>query len=60
MLEPIKCSCNNSIGDKYLLYVKLLAIMGDSKKNEILNILGLRKNCCRLKVLNCAIFSSLF
>ena len=50
MLIPVRCfSCNKVVGNKQLTYEKLLS--EDKSANEALDILGLKRYCCRRMLL---------
>jgi DNA-directed RNA polymerase subunit N (RpoN/RPB10) len=47
MIVPVRCfSCGQVIGDKYDEYKRLVEQEGKTK-DEALNILGVKKYCCR-------------
>lgn len=48
MLEVIRCSCNSLIATKYSLF-KYLKDEKKLKNKEILELLNVTKECCKLK-----------
>jgi len=50
MLIPVRCyTCNKVIGNKQVTYEKLVA--EGKKENEIMEILGLTRYCCKRMLL---------
>ncbi len=50
MLIPVRCyTCNKVIGNKQVTYEKLVA--EGKKENEIMEILGLKRYCCKRMLL---------
>ena len=57
MLEAIRCSCNSHIASKYMLFIELK----NKKKlsnDEILKLLNVNKECCKLKFITPALYSN--
>lgn len=52
-MEPVRCSCNNTIAAKYSIFMFLHNEL-KIEINEIFNILNITKDCCKLKFLTVA------
>lgn len=51
MIIPVRCfTCGKVVGNKWEKYQELLET-NEYEKNEILDILGLKKYCCRRMIL---------
>jgi DNA-directed RNA polymerase subunit N (RpoN/RPB10) len=51
MLESIKCSCNKSIGDLYIIGLELKKKNETLDNRELFKILSIDKECCKIKFL---------